>query len=100
MCSVGRRWHLPDRRRDRRFSTLAELVGLAGHQDALNAKGPYTIFAPTHEAFAALPESTLDHLKTQEGKAELTEILKFHVADSTVLAGEVALAGRKNEGPR
>jgi hypothetical protein len=42
----------------------------------------------------------LDHLKTQEGKAELTEILKFHVADSTVLAGEVALAGRKNEGPR
>lgn len=80
---------------DGRFSTLVELVGLAGLDEALNADGPYTIFAPTNDAFAALPESTLAHLKTEEGKAELTEILKSHVAEGTVLAGEVPLAGRE-----
>lgn len=80
---------------DSRFSTLVELVGLAGLEDALNADGPYTVFAPTNDAFAALPESTLTHLKTEEGKAELTEILKSHVAEGTVLAGEVPLAGQE-----
>lgn len=80
---------------DGRFSTLVELVGLAGLEEALNAEGPYTIFAPTNDAFAALPESTLTHLKTEEGKAELTEILKSHVAEGTVLAGEVPLAGQE-----
>ena len=80
---------------DSRFSTLVELVGIAGLEDALGAEGPYTVFAPTNDAFAALPESTLAHLKTEEGKAELTEILKSHVAEGTVLAGEVPLAGQK-----
>jgi uncharacterized surface protein with fasciclin (FAS1) repeats len=80
---------------DGRFSTLVELVGLAGLEEALNAEGPYTIFAPTNDAFAALPESTLTHLKTEEGKAELTEILKSHVAEGAVLASDVPLAGQE-----
>jgi len=80
---------------DSRFSTLVELVGLAGLEEALNAEGPYTIFAPTNDAFAALPESTLTHLKTEEGKAELTEILKSHVAEGAVMASDVPLAGQK-----
>lgn len=80
---------------DRRFSTLVELVGLAGLEEALNAEGPYTIFAPTNDAFAALPESTLTRLKTEEGKAELTEILKSRVAEGAVLAGELPLAGQE-----
>lgn len=80
---------------DSRFSTLVELVGIAGLEEALAAEGPYTVFAPTNDAFAALPESTLAHLKTEEGKAELTAILKSHVAEGTVLAGEVPLAGQE-----
>lgn len=80
---------------DGRFSTLVELVGLAGLEEALNAEGPYTIFAPTNDAFAALPESTLTHLKTEEGKAELTEILKSHVAEGAVMASDVPLAGQE-----
>ncbi len=82
---------------DSRFSTLVELVGIAGLQDALSLEGPYTVFAPTNDAFAALPESTLARLKSEEGKAELAGILKAHVAVGAVLAGEVPLAGQAVE---
>ena len=83
--------------RDDRFTTLVELVGLAGLEDSLNADGPYTVFAPTNEAFAALPEETLTRLKSEEGKAELTEILKSHVAEGRLMAGEVPMAGQSVE---
>ncbi|MEX1251415.1 MAG: fasciclin domain-containing protein [Hyphomonas sp.] len=82
---------------DSRFSTLVELVGIAGLQEALSLEGPYTVFAPTNDAFAALPESTLARLRSEEGKAELAEILKAHVAEGAVLAGEVPLAGQTVE---
>jgi uncharacterized surface protein with fasciclin (FAS1) repeats len=82
---------------DPRFSTLVELVGLAGLEDELSMNGPYTVFAPTNEAFAALPEETLARLKTEEGKAELTEILKAHVVEGAVMAPDVPLTGEEVE---
>ncbi|MBK8199973.1 MAG: fasciclin domain-containing protein [Acidobacteria bacterium] len=80
---------------DARFSTLVELVGIAGLDDDLAMEGPYTVFAPTNEAFAALPEETLARLKTAEGKPELVEILKAHVVTGAVKADEVPLAGQQ-----
>lgn len=82
---------------DDRFTTLVELVGLAGLEDSLNADGPYTVFAPTNDAFAALPEETLTRLKSEEGKAELVEILQSHVAEGRLMAGEVPMAGQSIE---
>ncbi len=83
--------------RDDRFTTLVELVGIAGLEEALSLDGPYTVFAPTNEAFAALPESTLAHLKSEAGKAELVEILQAHVVEGAVIAGEVPMAGQAVE---
>ncbi|MDP3459499.1 MAG: fasciclin domain-containing protein [Hyphomonas sp.] len=83
--------------RDDRFTTLVELVGIAGLEEALSLDGPYTVFAPTNEAFAALPEATLAHLKSEAGKAELVEILQAHVVEGTVMAGEVPMTGQTVE---
>ncbi len=82
---------------DSRFSTLIELVGTAGLEEALSQDGSYTVFAPTNDAFAALPEETLTRLKSEEGKAELTEILKSHLVEGAVLAGAVPLGGQSVE---
>lgn len=80
-----------------RFSTLVELVSLAGLEDALGQDGPYTVFAPTNEAFAALPEATLAHLKTEAGKGELVEILQDHVVEGALMSGAVPMAGQAVE---
>ncbi|MFN7168255.1 MAG: fasciclin domain-containing protein [Pannonibacter sp.] len=80
-----------------RFSTLVELVSLAGLEDALGQDGPYTVFAPTNEAFAALPEATLAHLKTEAGKGELVEILQDHVVQGALMSGTVPMAGQSVE---
>ena len=82
---------------DSRFSTLVELVGIAGLEDEFSADGPYTVFAPTNEAFAALPKETLARLKSEAGKVELAEILKAHVVEGAVMAGEVPMAGKTVE---
>lgn len=66
------------------FSTLLAAVQAAGLEGALNGEGPFTVFAPTDKAFAALPKSTLEHLLTPEGKSQLQKILTYHVA-----AGEI-----------
>lgn len=83
--------------RDERFTTLVELVGIAGLEEDLARDGPYTVFAPTNEAFAALPQGTLDHLKSEAGQPELVEILKAHVAEGAVLARDVPVAGQALE---
>lgn len=63
------------------FSVLASLVNLTGLTEALSGPGPFTIFAPTDEAFAALDDETVTRLTTtEEGLAELTNILTYHVA--------------------
>ena len=71
------------------FSTLVTAIEAAGLTETLNGEGPYTVFAPTDEAFAALPEGTLDKLLLPENKEVLTEILTYHVVPGEVLAADV-----------
>jgi uncharacterized surface protein with fasciclin (FAS1) repeats len=72
---------------DGRFSTLVTAVTEAGLVDALKAEGPLTVFAPTDDAFAALPEGTLDALLSDI--PALTDILLYHVVDGKVMAEDV-----------
>lgn len=60
-------------------STLVAAVKAAGLVDTLNGKGPFTVFAPTNEAFADLPKGTVDNLLKPENKAMLTKIPAYHV---------------------
>src|SRR5579885_3641897 len=60
-------------------TTLVAAVKAAGLVDTLEGKGPFTVFAPTNEAFAALPPGTVDNLLKPENKAQLTQVLTYHV---------------------
>lgn len=60
-------------------TTLVAAVKAAGLVDTLNSAGPFTVFAPTNEAFAALPAGTVDGLLKPEAKATLTKVLTYHV---------------------
>jgi uncharacterized surface protein with fasciclin (FAS1) repeats len=62
------------------FETLAAALTAAGLVDTLKGPGPFTVFAPTDAAFAALPEGTVDTLLLPENRDQLTSILTFHVA--------------------
>jgi uncharacterized surface protein with fasciclin (FAS1) repeats len=72
---------------DGRFSTLVTAVTEAGLVDALKAEGPLTVFAPTDDAFAALPEGTLDALLADI--PALTDVLLYHVVDGKYMAADV-----------
>jgi len=79
------------------FSTLVELVTAAGLAEALSAEGPFTIFAPTNEAFAKLPAETVASL-TADPTGALADILKLHVVSGKILAADaVAAAGTSIE---
>jgi uncharacterized surface protein with fasciclin (FAS1) repeats len=73
--------------RDPNLSTLNGLVQRAGLADTLKAAGPYTVFAPTNEAFKAVPAKTMDELG--KDPARLKEVLSYHVLPLKVSAGEV-----------
>ena len=75
---------------DGRFATLVAAVQAAGLVDTLKSEGPFTVFAPTDDAFAALPAGTLDSLLLPENKQQLTDILLYHVVSGNVLAADVA----------
>ena len=77
------------------FNTLAAALTAAGLVDTLKGPGPFTVFAPTDDAFAKLPEGTVEELlKAPSGT--LTQILTFHVVPGTVMAATVAtLDGQK-----
>ncbi len=72
-------------------TTLVAAVKAAGLVDTLNSKGPFTVFAPTNDAFAQLPAGTVETLLQPENKAMLTKVLTYHVVsgiyDSKTLAG-------------
>lgn len=77
------------------FSTLVAAVGAADLVETLDTGGPFTVFAPTDEAFAALPDGVLDKLLLPENKDVLVQILTYHVVPGEVTAdmvsaGEVA----------
>ena len=69
------------------FKTLAAALGAAGLVDTLKGKGPFTVFAPTDEAFAKLPAGTVEALL--KDKAKLTKILTYHVVAGKVTAVDV-----------
>jgi uncharacterized surface protein with fasciclin (FAS1) repeats len=68
------------------FTTLAKALQAAGLVDTLAGKGPFTVFAPTDEAFAKLPTGTLEELLKPENKAKLQAILTYHVVAGKVMA--------------
>jgi uncharacterized surface protein with fasciclin (FAS1) repeats len=74
---------------DGHFKTLAAALGAAGLLDHLKTEGPFTVFAPTDEAFAKLPEGTIETLLKPENKSKLTAILTYHVVAGKVLAKDV-----------
>ena len=71
------------------FRTLAAALKAAGLVDTLKGKGPFTVFAPTDEAFAKLPAGTVENLLKPENKAQLTAILTYHVVPGAVMASQV-----------
>ena len=69
------------------FKTLVAAVKAAGLVDTLKGKGPFTVFAPTDEAFAKIPKADLDALL--KNKAKLTAVLTYHVVSGKVMAKDV-----------
>ena len=74
---------------DDRFSTLVAAVSAAGLVDTLQGEGPFTVYAPVNDAFAALPEGTVETLLKPENKGQLTDILLYHVDDRKLAAGDI-----------
>ena len=72
------------------FSTLVAAVAAADLVETLSSEGPFTVFAPTNEAFAALPAGVLDALLLPENKATLVKILTYHVVSGALYAADVA----------
>jgi len=71
------------------FETLAAALTAAGLVDTLKGEGPFTVFAPTDEAFAKLPAGTVESLLKPENKEQLTAILTYHVVAGKVKAADV-----------
>ena len=71
------------------FKTLAAALKAADLVETLKGKGPFTVFAPTDEAFGKLPKGTVEDLLKPENKAKLTAILTYHVVPGEVMAADV-----------
>jgi uncharacterized surface protein with fasciclin (FAS1) repeats len=78
-----------------KFNTLVAAVKAAGLVDTLKGTGPFTVFAPTDEAFAKLPKGTVEDLLKPENKAKLTSILTYHVIPGKVMAADIK--GKKSD---
>ncbi|WP_170384943.1 fasciclin domain-containing protein [Ruegeria atlantica] len=72
------------------FETLVAAVQAAGLVDTLKGEGPFTVFAPTDEAFAALPEGTVETLLLPENKDQLVAVLTYHVVSGKVMSGDLS----------
>ncbi len=72
------------------FETLLAAAQAAGLAETLSGDGPFTVFAPTDEAFAALPEGTVDTLLLPENKDQLTAILTYHVIPGKVMSSDLS----------
>ncbi len=78
------------------FKTLAAAIKAAGLIDALNGEGPFTVFAPTDEAFASLPDGTVENLLKPENREKLQDILKYHVVSGRIYSSQVLGNGTLN----
>lgn len=72
-----------------KFTTLVAALKAAGLVDTLRGEGPFTVFAPTDEAFAKLPPGTVENLLKPENKEKLQQILKYHVVAGRYMASDV-----------
>jgi len=72
------------------FNTLVTAVKAAGLVDTLKGEGPYTVFAPTDEAFAKLPAGTLDSLLEPANRDQLVAILTYHVVPGRIMSADIA----------
>lgn len=79
-------------------TTLVAAVKAAGLVDTLSSKGPFTVFAPTNEAFAKLPAGTVDTLLKPENKAMLTKVLTYHVVPGRITAQQIATMAARHHG--
>lgn len=73
-----------------KFNTLVAALKAAGLVDTLKGTGPFTVFAPSDEAFAALPQGTVDSLLLPENKEKLVSILTYHVISGKVMSADIA----------
>ena len=82
------------------FSTLVSAVTSAELAETLSGEGPYTVFAPTNAAFEKVPQATRDELMSEAGKADLGNILKYHVVEGETMAAALtqAIEGAGEEG--
>ena len=74
---------------DERFSTLVAAVTAAGLAETLSGPGPFTVYAPLNDAFAALPDGTVETLLKPENKGQLTDVLLYHVDDRKLTASMI-----------
>jgi uncharacterized surface protein with fasciclin (FAS1) repeats len=79
-------------------TTLVAAVQAAGLVDTLKSAGPFTVFAPVNDAFAALPAGTVQMLLKPENKATLAKILTYHVVAGRMTSKDIANAIRKGKG--
>ncbi|MEP6982983.1 MAG: fasciclin domain-containing protein [Sphingomicrobium sp.] len=79
-------------------TTLVAAVKAAGLVNTLSNKGPFTVFAPTNEAFAQLPAGTVDTLLKPENKGTLSDVLTYHVVPGRYTAGQIAALAAKHRG--
>jgi uncharacterized surface protein with fasciclin (FAS1) repeats len=79
-------------------TTLVAAVKAAGLVDTLSGKGPFTVFAPTNDAFAKLPAGTVDTLLKPENKGQLTQVLTYHVVPGRITANDLMEMIKKGGG--
>jgi uncharacterized surface protein with fasciclin (FAS1) repeats len=72
------------------FETFVAAVQAAGLEETLRGEGPFTVFAPTDEAFAALPEGAVASLLEEENRDQLVAILTYHVVPGAILSSDIA----------
>ena len=72
------------------FNTLVAAVEAAGLVETLKGEGPFTVFAPTDEAFAKLPAGTVEDLLKPENKEQLVAVLTYHVVPGKIMSGDIA----------
>jgi|SRR5688572_9049132 len=71
------------------FSTLGKAITAAGLVDAFKSKGPYTVLAPTNEAFNKFPKETMTDLMKPENKKNLANLLKYHVIEGKIMSEDI-----------
>lgn len=80
------------------LTTLVSALKSAGLADTLKSAGPFTVFAPTNEAFAKLPAGKLDSLNKAANKEKLTDVLEYHVVPGKLTSRDLAVAVAKGKG--